>query len=162
MGCRAGKPSWALLAAAAWAMMPAALLDSAMWGQIDSVLALLILLVLDAFLQNNTKRAALLYGIAVMVKPQALMLGTIMLCGYALEVIENPKKGLKDLGIGIALCVAAMAVIALPFVIKQPFSFIFEKFFSTMSSYQYATVNALNLVLSAGRQLGCATRRSLG
>lgn len=76
----------------------AALLDSAMWGQIDSVLALLILLVLDAFLQNNTKRAALLYGIAVMVKPQALMLGTIMLCGYALEVIENPKKVLKDLG----------------------------------------------------------------
>lgn len=150
MGCRAGKPSWALLAAAAWAMMPAALLDSAMWGQIDSVLALLILLVLDAFLQNNTKRAALLYGIAVMVKPQALMLGTIMLCGYALEVIENPKKGLKDLGIGIALCVAAMAVIALPFVIKQPFSFIFEKFFSTMSSYQYATVNALNLFYLLG------------
>ena len=90
---RAGKPKWALLAGAVYACMPAAILDSAMWGQMDAVLVLLILLVVDAFLQKKTLRAAILYGVAVAVKPQALMLGTIPLFGYALEILEEPRRG---------------------------------------------------------------------
>lgn len=150
IGRRYGKSIWALLAGAAYALMPAAILDSAMWGQMDSVLVLLILLVVDAILQKKMLRAAILYGVAVMVKPQALMLGTVMLCGYVMEILENPRKGFVRLGTGIAACVGVMAVLALPFLIRQPATYIFEKYLSTLSSYGYATVNALNLFYIAG------------
>ena len=150
MGKRYGKSTWALLAAAAYAFMPAALIDSAMWGQMDSVLTLLMLLVTDAFLKKKYSIAAIWYGVALMVKPQALMLGPILLGGYVLPIIENPKQGVKKLLIGIGLCLGVAGVIAVPFLIKQPIGFIFEKYFSTLSSYPYATVNALNLFYILG------------
>ena len=150
IGKRYGKPTWALLAAAAWAFMPAAILDSAMWGQMDAVLVLLMLLVLDAFLEKKPDIAAIWYGVALMVKPQTLMLGVIMLGGYVVEIREDAKKGLLRLLRGIGLCLGVAAVIALPFLIKQPAGYIFEKYLSTLTSYPYATVNALNLFFIAG------------
>ena len=147
---RAGKPKWALLAGAAYACMPAAILDSAMWGQMDAVLVLLILLVVDAFLQKKTLRAAILYGVAVAVKPQALMLGTIPLFGYALEILEDPRRGAKRLLAGVAACLGVIAAISLPFLVRQEPAFLVEKYLSTLSSYPYATVNALNFFFAAG------------
>ena len=150
IGRRYGKSTWALLAAAAWAFMPAAILDSAMWGQMDAVLVLLMLLVLDAFLQRKPDIAAIWYAVALMVKPQALMLGVILLGGYVIEIREDPKRGFLRLLRGIGLCLGLSAVIALPFLIKQPIGYIFEKYLSTLTSYPYATVNALNLFYIAG------------
>ena len=150
LGRKCGKATWALVAAAAYALMPAAILDSAAWGQMDSVLTLLMLLVIDAFMQKKHNIAAILYGVALMVKPQALMLGTIMLGGYVLAILENPKAGFKKLFIGIGLCLIVAAVIAVPFLVRHPIGFIFEKYFSTLSSYPYATVNALNLFYALG------------
>ncbi len=150
IAARHGKPTWALLAAVTYAFMPVAILDSAMWGQMDSVLVLLILVVVDAFLQRKTLRAALVYGVAVMVKPQALMLGVIPLCGYVMEIVEDRRKGFRALLLGVLSCVGVMAVIAVPFLIRQPPAYIFEKYFSTLASYPYATVNALNLFYILG------------
>lgn len=130
--------------------MPAAILDSAMWGQMDAVLVLLILLVVDAFLQKKTLRAAILYGVAVAVKPQALMLGTIPLFGYALEILEDRKRGAKRLLAGVAACLGVIAAISLPFLVRQEPAFLVEKYLSTLSSYPYATVNALNFFFVAG------------
>ena len=144
------KPKWALLAGAAYAFLPAAILDSAMWGQMDSVLALLILLTVDAFLQEKPLRAALLYGLAVLIKPQALMLGTIPLFGYALEIRKDARTGLKRLMLGVAACLAEIALLALPFLVEQGPLYLVEKYLSTLSSYPYATVNALNLFFALG------------
>ena len=77
LGRKCGKAVWALVAAAAYALMPAAILDSEAWGQMDSVLTLLMLLVIDAFMQKKHNIAAILYGVALMVKPQALMLAVL-------------------------------------------------------------------------------------
>lgn len=150
IGKRCGKATWALLGAAFWAFLPAAILDGAMWGQMDAVLVLLMLLVLESFLTRKPDIAAIWYGVALMVKPQALMLGVIVLGGYVMEVRENPKRGLLRLLRGIALCLGVAALIALPFLVKQPIGYIFEKYLSTLSSYPYATVNALNLFYLAG------------
>ncbi len=157
MGKRAGKGTWALAAAAAWALMPAAILDSAAWGQIDSVLVLFMLAIVDCFLRRRPDSAAILYGAALMVKPQALMLGGILLGGYVLPIVDSLKQGKKEITAsvlrllrGIGLCLLTAAIVALPFVVKQPVSFLFEKIFSTMSSYPYASVNALNLFYLLG------------
>lgn len=147
---RCGKPKWALLAGAAYAVMPAAILDSAMWGQMDAVLVVLILLVVDAFLQKKPLRAAILYGVAVTVKPQALMLGTIVLFGYISEILEDPKRGLKRLAAGIAVCLGVIVAISLPFLLHEGPLFLLEKYFSTLSSYPYASVNGLNLFFALG------------
>ncbi len=144
------RPVYGFIAAAAYAFAPAVLMDSAMWGQMDSVLVLLMLLVIQAFLDKKTLKAAILYGIAVTVKPQALMLGTVMLCGYVLEIIEDPKQGMKKLLAGVGVCIAVMAVICVPFLVHQPVTYILEKYISTVTSYPYATVNAMNLFYLLG------------
>ena len=145
IGKKQGKPLYGLIAATAYAFAPAVLVDSAMWGQMDSVLVLLMLLVICFFLEKKPLWAAIFYGIAVTVKPQALMLGTVMLCGYVLEIMDAPKQGFKKLFAGIGVCIAVMAVICVPFLAHQPVTYILEKYFSTVTSYPYATVNAMNL-----------------
>lgn len=120
-----------------------------MWGQMDAVLVLLILLVVDAFLQKKTLRAAILYGVAVAVKPRAD-------AGHdpALRLCAgdpgDPRRGAKRLLARVAACLGVIAAISLPFLVRQEPAFLVEKYLSTLSSYPYATVNALNFFFAAG------------
>lgn len=78
----AGNGVLPLVLAAVVAFNPLFAFISGGWGQIDQVLTLLLLAVIFLFLNKKVILAGLVYGIAILVKPQALMAGPLLAVAY--------------------------------------------------------------------------------
>lgn len=141
-------PMEGLLLGALYLCNPLVLLDSAAWGQIDSVLTLLIVLALYQAYRGKPVRAALIYGLGLLLKPQMLLFAPIMFFMLLVEMRRSPSWGKALALAGKTLGAGALAFIlpALPFWIAsgQP-SWLFDLYFNTMGSYAYGSVNACNL-----------------
>ena len=147
----------ALALGAFYAFNPAMLLDSAAWGQIDSVLALVLILCVLQAERGRWTVAIPLYFLAVLIKPQALLLGPVAFFMLAAEIAFTSRKGrtIARMLIGLAAGLALTAVVALPFCANQqadgvsgPLScavWLAQLYTRTMGYYNYATINACNL-----------------
>ncbi|MHB1315249.1 MAG: phospholipid carrier-dependent glycosyltransferase [Christensenellales bacterium] len=132
---------------------PAYFVNTAVWAQIDSLFTLILVLSFYLFEQDKKVLASMVYGLAVLVKPQALLFGPIILLPFISEIIKDWKKGLLK----AALCGAAALLVI--YVFSLPFGFAHEglspswlvdKYFKTATSYEYATLNAPNLFALTG------------
>ncbi|GHU66296.1 hypothetical protein FACS1894184_03920 [Clostridia bacterium] len=130
-----------------YAFNPAALLIGSAWGQIDAALALGLGLTLWRASKDDYRSALPLYMLTVLIKPQALMAGPLGLFALITHLIRRRWDGkaiaraLSGLGIGLVMCFALL----LPFCVKVGWAWLPGKYFGTMGSYDYATVNAANL-----------------
>ena len=131
------------------AFNPVTIVNSAAWGQMDSVLCLLLLGVAVFAVEGKWPAAIALYVTAVLVKPQALMLGFLGLAYMILAVIRD-RSQLKKILIGVAVGVALMAVYILPFGLRQQPGWLIQRYIETLSSYPYATVNTANIYYLLG------------
>ncbi len=139
--------SFPLLAAALAAFNPVMIFVSGGWGQIDQVLTVLLLAVVLLFLKKKIILAGLVYGAAIIVKPQALMAGPLFAVAYFSCIAdEGWKKALPRIVAAVAAAVAAIFLLALPFRGGQadPFWFV-EKLLGTATSYPFASIEAFNL-----------------
>lgn len=126
------------------AFNPAIFLNSAGWCQIDSVLSLLLLLVTYFAVCGQWVLVLPIYMLAVLVKPQALMLGFLGLAAIVMALIRD-RKVWKPMLIGVGAAVAVAVVVVLPFSIHQGgIAWLIDKYAQTLSSYPYATVNTAN------------------
>ena len=146
------------------ALNPAAIANSAAWGQIDGLLALLIALCALYAADGRSIAALLCFGLALLVKPQALLfapLGLIALvCGIVRAEGEDRKKRLRGLLIGAAACLGMMYIVALLCCASQveglgatlarPVTWLIELYSGTVQGYRYITVNTLNLYYLLG------------
>ncbi len=145
------KPSQALLAAALYAFNPMVLLNGSVWGQVDSVLALLLVLCAVYALQHRWSVALPVYIVAILVKPQALLFAPvagIWLLMSLFGAMGKPfKEQSRELYMGLGIGIGAAVAIVLPFSIYQakPLGWLFDLYGQTLSSYAYATVNTANL-----------------
>lgn len=137
------------------ALNPVSMLDSAAWGQVDS--ALTILLVLSFLLLEKEKKlgAAALFGLAVLVKPQALIAGPVFALGYLFPLFDGNKKdrllrNLADIALGALIALAVIFVGSLPFKGSQDTFFVFRRMLETATSYPYGSANAFNLIALFG------------
>lgn len=145
------KPTQALLVAALYAFNPMVLLNGSVWGQVDSVLALLLVICAVYALDRRWSVALPVYIVAILVKPQALLFAPVAGIWLLMSLFGAMGKTFKEqsgefyrgLGIGIAAAIA----IVLPFSVFQekPLGWLFELYGQTLSSYAYATVNTANL-----------------
>lgn len=71
-----------------FAFNPATFLNSAAWCQIDSVLCMLLMLVAYFAMQRKWRLVLPLYVLAILVKPQALMLGFLGLAAIVMEIVQ--------------------------------------------------------------------------
>jgi Gpi18-like mannosyltransferase len=161
-----GKKKLPLKAAAAMAVLyafnPAVVINGAAWGQVDSVLALGLLLVAVFAMERRWDKALPVYMLCVLIKPQALMLGPLGLTALLLELFrKDEKQPWKQLGFGLLWSFAVAAVIVIPFSLKQEGSWFFQKFDwliqlykGTLSSYPHPTVNTTNLYYLVGQNWG--------
>ncbi|GHU71549.1 hypothetical protein AGMMS49992_05760 [Clostridia bacterium] len=130
-----------------YALNPASLVIGAAWGQIDAALALGLGLTLWRASKDDYRTALPLYLLTVLVKPQALLVGPLGLFALIIHLSRNKWdrrelfNALTGLAAGLALCFALL----LPFCVKIGWSWLPGKYFGTMGSYDYATVNAANL-----------------
>jgi len=127
-----------------YAFNPLMLFVSALWGQVDGVMILLMLGAFYLIQQNYLVRSGLLIAVMVIFKPQGLFLApflvlsqwfrqvwwkwvTIAIGGLALIwLIVEPFYGLKD---GLA----------------TPFLSLYQRLQSTADYYDFASVNAFNI-----------------
>ncbi|MGL4995712.1 MAG: phospholipid carrier-dependent glycosyltransferase, partial [Deefgea sp.] len=135
----------ALLAALLWLFNPLAIVTSAFWGQVDSIFTLMLA---ASFLMLERRRivlAASLYALAVLFKPQALLVGPIAL--IALFSLRDIPLQLKALGAAIGTFI----VLSLPFTMSREPLWIFSLYGGTLASYNYLTLNAFNLYALLGQ-----------
>ena len=137
VGRARGHHGW--LWATLFYLNPAVLLNASIWGQVDSVLTLLLLLALVLLARKRYVAAGVFYGVAILVKPQALLFGPVFLFAPLGHRPWVAWGKMATAGIG------AWAVGVLPFAIHQPASWIFNLYKNTLESYKFYSVNAFNL-----------------
>ena len=138
----------ALLLAGLYAFAPTLMFVSGAWGQIDSVLALLIVLVILLLQLDKRILAGALYGLAILMKPQALMFGPILAVAFILDIIDNRaqwRRKLIETVLAVAAALAVLFVLSLPFQGSQSWNWLIEKYRDTAGSYHYVTIEAFNL-----------------
>lgn len=140
------------------AFCPPLLFDTAIWKQIDGLFALLLVACFALLWRHRYLPAAFCYGLALAVKPQALILGPVLAVCF-LQPLAVPQPGeaddmktlLRAAGRGAAGAVLALLpVLAAVLPFGQSLPWLLEKYTSTAQSYEYATVNAFNLWAALG------------
>lgn len=139
---------------------------SSAWGQIDQMLTVMLIVPILLLYKRKPIWAGLIYGIGVVMKPQALMCGPLFAAAYLLYVIKGSPYEPAKLDRGMAriirakkdtpalrlfeTIVAVIAAFAVIFIVSAPFKgeqgafWLVEKYYGTATSYEYATVNAYN------------------
>ncbi len=137
----------ALLIAGLFAFCPPVMFVSGAWGQIDSLLALLIVLVFYLLQKDKRILAGAIYGLAILTKPQALMLGPIIAVAYIASIFDDKERWVKRLVETILAVVAALGVLLLlsqPFRGTQAWNWLILKYAETAGSYHYVSIEAFN------------------
>ena len=141
-----------LLLALFFVLNPLAILNSAVWGQVDSVYIFPLLLAIYYVAEKNLFRSLILFVVAVLIKPQAFMFSPVFL--YAIY------RFLKDGGFKEKFpqfLEYAVSCLSLTFALMLPFSIsrqadgikfnmfpVFEQYIGTLGSYPGVTINAYN------------------
>ncbi len=161
----------AVLMGILYALLPATILNSAAWGQIDSILAILMALSLINMAKGRYTWSLSLYGIAIMVKPLALVFAPLGIAALVVEVWRSSERSRTLLRVAraVGLMLLIMLLIALPFLTAlpeallaksrlaanapgflKPLAWLTTLFTGTMETYRSITVNAANLYVIPG------------
>ena len=138
---------------------PAMILNSAAWGQMDSVLCMLLLLVSVLAVKGKWRIALPLYVVAVLVKPQALMLGPLGLIFILISYIRNPNSR-KPILSGTVISILTLAAGVIPFSIGQDPDWLIQLYKRTLESYPHATVNTANFYYILGGNWNAITNEA--
>jgi len=131
-----------LLITAAWVFNPAIIMISAVWGQVESVFLLLLIVSLYFMRDKKLLISYVLFGIAIMTKPQSLFLGPVYLYS-AFEFLRGERfsaKAFSQLPLAIGAGMGAMVLVSLPFGLTATFN----QLMYGMGLYSHASVNAFN------------------
>jgi len=141
-----------LFTALLYVLNPLVFLDSVVWGQMDSVFFLFILLMLLSLQNKRLPAASVLFVIAVLIKPQSLIFAPLLLLS-----IRTWKETVKATLYALVVFIA----ITLPFAIRQDPWWIFKHYQAMFELYPYATFNAFNGYALLGAN-GVGTDRKWG
>ena len=144
------------------AFNPAMAFISGGWGQVDQILTLLLLLTVYLFEEDRLELAGLIYGIAIITKPQALMAGPLLAAAYFAKVYSGGGKYALRTLISVIAAVAAIFAMSLPFKGSQEPMWFMEKLMGTATSYPYASIEAFNLMALLGGNWASVSGEMLG
>lgn len=151
----------ALLLAGLIVLNPAAVFLSGAWGQIDSILTVLLI---GIFLILNSSRekpyyrliAGILYGVAIVIKWQALIFGPVFAFMYVMTGIDQwkTKRFWAHVLWSVAAVLGAVGVLLLFSVLFRgegmDLLWMVERFQSASGGYDYASVEAYNFLTLFG------------
>lgn len=127
-----------LFAAAAYLFCPGVFVNSAMWGQADSFCTMILLASVLLLYAERYVCSGLLYGVAVIFKPQMLVFAPLYLF-FAIK-----RKRWLGLGLGVVCALAAILLVATPFTKNFDYAWLIAKYQSTLNYYDYYSINACN------------------
>jgi Gpi18-like mannosyltransferase len=127
------------LAMSAYALNPVIILNSACWGQVDSVSILITLLAVLALVKERYLPAWGLITLAILVKTQMFILLPIFI------LLTWRRGGFKRLLSGLFYSWVSFVAILLPFFIHHKVDKIINLVINAVGEYPYITMNAFNL-----------------
>ena len=142
-----------LLLAAFTAFNPLLLFDTGVWKQIDGAFALPLLVCFLLLEERRYLPAAFFYGVALAIKPQALLFGPVLAACFlaAIAQEENRFRAFARCFGGAAVALVPPLAAGLPFYgVTDLIPSLVEKYFGTVSSYPYASINAFNWLTALG------------
>ena len=143
----------ALAIASIFLFQPVVIMNSCLWGQIDSVYTLFLLMICLFLEKRQILPAFLVFGAGVLLKPQILIFSPLLIIGILLFLFEKNssakgtflKKYFLVLGYAL-LTLILMLLAASPFGLQN----VLSQYFSTLESYPYVSVNAYNFWTAVG------------
>lgn len=140
------------------AFCPLLLFATGVWKQVDAAFALPLLVCFWLLERRRYLPAAFLYGVALAIKPQALLAGPVLALCFVLGVADAVSRDRKAVARavgrifgGAALALAVPLAAALPFYGPvRLLPALAQKYFATASGYPYATINAFNWFAALG------------
>ena len=141
----------AILFSMLYALNPAIVINSSVWGQVDGVFVLFILLYLMFLTDERLKISVIMFVIAVLIKPQALIFTPLLLFKFIDILIDKHDwKTVKSVLISGCCGLGVFIIGILPFSLVQGPFWIIKLYKETLSSYPYASLNAFNLFALTG------------
>ncbi|MBN2883925.1 MAG: hypothetical protein JXN10_10370 [Clostridia bacterium] len=135
-----------LLIAVLYTINPLTILNSAAWGQIDSILTLAVAGYLILLYRKRIFAATLVFVAGLLLKPQMLFFGPVLAVVFIKHLSEDGiKAGLKTFLLSFTGGAALFVITVLPFSIGKEWTWILDKYMGTINSYPYATLNAANI-----------------
>lgn len=134
---------------------PAVILNSSVWGQVDSVLSMFCVLSIYLASEKKLVPSFFAFGLGILIKPQAMFVAPVLV--YA--VIEQIFLGGElDRSKFLKTVIGALAAAAMVFVLFMPFGdtpmqgiqVVVKQYFSTIGQYNYMTLNAFNIYGALG------------
>ena len=132
------------------ALNPAFIVTGSCWGQIDSVLALLLVLMLLNAREGQWTIAIPIFALAVLAKPQAGLLVPLGVAALMKEAKLGEHRG-KSIVLGLLGGAAVTLAIVLPFAWGENIAtWLADKYAATLSGYPHATLSTGNLMFLLG------------
>ena len=144
-GCYAVVRAWASKwhAAIVFAVVilePSLMTVSALWGQVDSWCLAPMVWAVWAVVRSKWKTAGALTGVALMVKPQALMLGAV----WAWVMLA--RKQYRPCAVGLGTTLLVVVLLAIPFIAASGGDWLNESYLQNLKfGGQFTTLKAFNL-----------------
>ncbi|OBA02240.1 dolichyl pyrophosphate Man9GlcNAc2 alpha-1,3-glucosyltransferase [Paenibacillus polymyxa] len=123
---------------------PAVFINSTFWGQVDSFFTMLIVGMIVLLVENRISWSAVLFTIAVLMKPQGIIYGPVLF----FELLRQRKIQPWLLSIGGAVVTTILVI--LPFSWGQEPLWLLDLYKGTVGEYPYASVNAYNFFALIG------------
>ncbi|MBD5560868.1 MAG: phospholipid carrier-dependent glycosyltransferase [Clostridia bacterium] len=142
-----GSRSTALVLGSLILLNPAVMLNSSVWGQIDSLATLMLIGVVWLLYRRRIVAASALFMLSFLLKPQAVMIAPLLLFVYVYELVKSSEK-LRTAGriaAACALMIAMWFIVPLPFGIGRDPMWLAERYMTTIGEYAQASLNALNV-----------------
>lgn len=144
---------------AIYVLNPVIVLNSSVWGQVDGVFTLTVLLTCYLCMEQKRIPAYFIFCIGVLLKPQTLIFTPILIFTIIEQVFLKdfqPKKMVRDLVGGIS-AIAVMFLLAMPFGLEK----VIPQYVDTLGSYEYCSVNAYNFWVILGKNWASQTDKFL-
>ena len=156
----------AVLLGIGYALLPTAIVNSAVWGQVDSILVLFMLITFLLIDNDKFGFSVITFTVGLLLKPQAILFGPVMLLAAVhefyviyLDYKANDKKSgsmrlIKGFG-GLLISIGIFALLAIIMKNNQSdvtldngltVNWLIGKYFETLGSYDYATLSSFGLM----------------
>jgi len=127
------------LAALAYALNPAAIFDTAIWGQTDSIYSMFLLASLAAWIFEKRDMAAVMLALSVLTKLQGIVL--FPLFAFLIFDHKNPRALLRFTIVGILTFI----VVCLPYAMGGVMEQVSDVYIGSVGRYGNITIGAYNL-----------------
>jgi Gpi18-like mannosyltransferase len=135
-----------------YVLNPAIIFNSSVWGQIDSIYTLILVLSINYLIKNKIFVSCILFCLAILTKPQSLILSPVILFKTYDHLKENNSEFdiFKKTVLILLSCFVFVFLFTIPFTQNLNYSSIIDSFIKSFKNYDFATVNACNLYMLLG------------